>query len=1273
MVHGDNFGLPLSGGDLSRCVFVPWRSRNTALPLRCDGLESWAGEGEIFTGYIDSWGHSNITFCMPHGLGALDVAVYSAGQWSPLRAANATPPAAGPGFAYNDPEITRMSDHDGPALGAQVVTLSTEDTGVGLAPLTSTGGGGGGGGSTVPRISLPYPLPLPSNWQPPWGRGLRIEWGGSCIAVPPGTMNETAPAPGTADCARGRITAQTHDSVSFLTRAGLGSLNLSLSVIDGDGRVFSSSAATAPSVNVGYTYLMPVLTGVSPANGTTLGGPLITLSGSDLTANGGIGQALRVNWGPQLSSLFGEDPGGFCAATLPRVNGTRQCGNYTVQLTTFGGSTGRRVTFPLPPGVGRALPVSVSLIDEDGAVVAVSNVLDNFSYAPPRLRAFAPNPVLLGGESPTVLATGSEFGLDWVIARYREAGAPAELTALALGFNDGDPFMLCAGVPPARIVRGDDTSPEPTVSFCLNHTRATVGYHNVSVTTAGQTGTLDAAEEGALLVGCQPGHYGTVGEPCLPCPKGAACAGFVSDVTFALQGSEGLVAAVAALGLSVDTRTGGVHWYPRPLPGFYNLNGSQAAACPVSALVPGRDVCVVACTPAEACAGDNVCALGYLSKPPLFRCATCAKSYYKRSGECIKCPDSPVALVIGFLVLLALGAGGAYLLNKKNINIAFLSIGIDYAQVVAIFASAKVPWPPALKNLFQILSAFNLNIEVVTPECLNPDLTYVQKFTAIMLLPVVLAALFLGVHGALVAYKALVKGRRRNLTRHTAPLVSALLLLSYMIYLFLVRTTLDVFNCQPAEPPDFDADGRLVEYLQVTNEPCGVPGGTQRALVPGAIAAAVVYVLGYPALLAGLFWARRELIVEDQLLRAKGVGNERLENPNAYATRRAFSRVYYMYKPDYYWWNLLVLGRKFGIAFVSLMFARNASFQLAACIVVLFTAYALQTHFNPFMPPSECESVLRDHETASLASGLHARLRVKLAAIQSRGRKRTRANVMTPAGRVDIKALLGRLSSSMYSYNTVEAVMLASAIIVALMGILFDASATGATSYSGRTSAEAVSSVVITVIVLTLVYFFSVVFTEVYVLWGEAERREAMRKGRASALKLDGKGGASLTALRKAVAPRGGGAAAIGAVTSENNPIFIAGATAGATAAEVAAFTGDRQALVDALSATTTAPSAAMWALFRATFLASLEQVDGLQLQLLHAGAAAAGGRAAAPTVCTVCGSSSEAEVVGGGGRSKHAFVPVAASSAPGASGGVAAPDLSAFRSSRSHLAPPRA
>ena len=103
-----------------------------------------------------------------------------------------------------------------------------------------------------------------------------------------------------------------------------------------------------------------------------------------------------------------------------------------------------------------------------------------------------------------------------------------------------------------------------------------------------------------------------------------------------------------------------------------------------------------------------------------------------------------------------------------------------------------------------------------------------------------------------------------------------------------------------------------------------------------------MYVAGYPGTLAFLFWRNKELIIEDQLLRAKGVGNDRLTNPNAYELRRMFSRVYYQYKPDYYFWTLAVILRKFFIAFVSLMFAKNASFQLAACLLVMFIAYAFQ-------------------------------------------------------------------------------------------------------------------------------------------------------------------------------------------------------------------------------------------------------------------------------------------------------------------------------------------
>lgn len=131
--------------------------------------------------------------------------------------------------------------------------------------------------------------------------------------------------------------------------------------------------------------------------------------------------------------------------------------------------------------------------------------------------------------------------------------------------------------------------------------------------------------------------------------------------------------------------------------------------------------------------------------------------------------------------------------------------------------------------------------------------------------------------------------------------------------------------------------------------------------------------------------------------------------------------------------------RKFAIALVSLMFARNASFQLAACLLVLFASFALQTHWQPYMPPSECEAVLRAHEISSLTDPLHAKLRAKLAAIQSRGRKRTRHNVMTPSGKIDVKALLGVLATSLFNYNTVEQTLLASAIVVALVSANFRA------------------------------------------------------------------------------------------------------------------------------------------------------------------------------------------------------------------------------------------
>ncbi len=99
------------------------------------------------------------------------------------------------------------------------------------------------------------------------------------------------------------------------------------------------------------------------------------------------------------------------------------------------------------------------------------------------------------------------------------------------------------------------------------------------------------------------------------------------------------------------------------------------------------------CDPPESCLGDDRCSFEYQSVPPLYRCATCVKGYYRLSGACIKCPNNPWILICAFIVIIIAVAAIGYLLNRKSVNIAFLSTGIDYFQVLAMFSRSNIKWP----------------------------------------------------------------------------------------------------------------------------------------------------------------------------------------------------------------------------------------------------------------------------------------------------------------------------------------------------------------------------------------------------------------------------------------------------------------------------------------------------------------------------------------------------------------------------------------------------
>jgi len=433
-----------------------------------------------------------------------------------------------------------------------------------------------------------------------------------------------------------------------------------------------------------------------------------------------------------------------------------------------------------------------------------------------------------------------------------------------------------------------------------------------------------------------------------------------------------------------------------------------------------------------------------------------------------------------------------FVLSQKGVNIAVISIGLDFFQVLAIFASSGVKWPPIVKELLHILSAFNLNIEIVAPECIVPDLSYKAKFWFIMLLPLSVGGLLLGgVFTALALYKACVLGQRKKseLFSHLPGMINSCLSLLYILYLYLTRTVFDVFNCTPTFPPD----GRL--YLTVANhEQCGIPGGTQLTLMPYAVAGLIVYAFGYPAFIASILYKNRELCMLDQLLRAKGTGDDRLSNPNAFELRMTYGRQYFQFKPDQYFWILAVILRKFFISVTAVVFSKNSSFQMAACLLVMFLAYSAQVMVRPYLSAAEFDDVIKAHIESSYTSAIHARLRTQIAKIESRGKKKVRKNLLSFDGTVDRSAILGVLTGWFFNYNTIEQIMIFCAVIVCLMGIMYQAN-TSSVFYPG--ALDGVTAVVMITIIFAIVYYITVVVTEMVILYNEDHNRKIAERTKA--------------------------------------------------------------------------------------------------------------------------------------------------------------------------------
>ena len=469
------------------------------------------------------------------------------------------------------------------------------------------------------------------------------------------------------------------------------------------------------------------------------------------------------------------------------------------------------------------------------------------------------------------------------------------------------------------------------------------------------------------------------------------------------------------------------------------------------------------------------------------------EGYFRLNGKCAECPKNPGLLIGCFLGGIVLLGIGFWYLNKKNFNVAFISIGFDYFQVLALFSRAEIEWPALMRSLFDFFSAFNFNIDITAPECLIPNMDYRVKWIFNELLPVASFA-FLCVAFLCKIVAAKIAGKQDvKICRKFSKIIAQFLLLLYFFYLSVTRRALDVFNCNPSVP----SDGYLyTEFTSIDCEgghcKCWQSGSTQVGLVPWAIACLCVYTAGFPLFVAYIVTYNKKLIKEDQMLRAYGLSPTRKTNQKVYEIRKRYHKMYYHFKPGKIYWIVYIITRKFLIAFIGLMFRQNPGFQLALCLLVLFGCYILQVKNRPFMSNSERDAVVAEHQAKvqmyhdQKAQGqalkdirpefrLHYQMAAHIKAAQhanglkTNGKKKSRVGRKSIAGKnldwaitesdteplskKDAKKAQKKQQKDAkkqskesdttrrnyyFDYNTVEATLLGCAVLVCLSGVMFE-------------------------------------------------------------------------------------------------------------------------------------------------------------------------------------------------------------------------------------------
>ena len=168
--------------------------------------------------------------------------------------------------------------------------------------------------------------------------------------------------------------------------------------------------------------------------------------------------------------------------------------------------------------------------------------------------------------------------------------------------------------------------------------------------------------------------------------------------------------------------------------------------------------------------------------------------------------------------------------------------------------------------------------------------------------------------------------------RHASAIIGAVILMFYFAYIYCTKTALEVFACETKE------SGRSTMVFEPKID-CSDADSPHSWMWPLALLFSGLYGVGIPIGFFAIVYKNRYYIKGDQMLRVLGIGGKRDDNPAFYDFRKRYHKLYYRFKPKYYYWTSVILLRKFLIVLCTVFLYHNPTLQATCALMVLVSRW----------------------------------------------------------------------------------------------------------------------------------------------------------------------------------------------------------------------------------------------------------------------------------------------------------------------------------------------